>query len=86
MPEQEPNKQEQNPFQQILEKLNTMESTIKSLQEENTSMKAQFKDFSDFNASLLNQGGGTPKSEPDDKAKTERRQYLDKICREEMIK
>lgn len=49
-------------------------------------MKAQFKDFSDFNASLLNQGGGTPKQEPHDEEKLKRRQYLDKICREEMIK
>ena len=86
MAENDTNKDVQSPFQQILEKIGTLESTIQSLQKENTAMKAQFKEFSDFNASLLNSGGGTPKSEPDNKVKTERRQYLDKICREEMIK
>lgn len=86
MAETEDKNETKTPFQQILEKIGTLESTIQSLQKENTAMKAQFKEFSDFNASLLNSGGGTPKSEPTDKAKTERRQYLDKICREEMIK
>ena len=86
MAETEDKKDIQSPFQQILQKLGTMESTIKSLQEENTAMKAQFKEFSDFNASLLNSGSGQPTTDATDEAKLKRRQYLDDICRKGAMK
>ena len=86
MANQETNKSEENPFSQILEKLASQEATIKAQQEQIAKMEAQFKDFSDFNKSLLNQGTGTPHVDADEKAKTERRQYLDNICRKGMMK
>lgn len=86
MAEEKDNIQPENPFQQLLAKMSELEGQIKELEKENTSIKAQFKDFSDFNASLLNQGSGQPSVKPDNKAVAERRQYLDDICRKGAMK
>lgn len=85
MPE-EPNTQVKTPFEQLLEKINAQDARLQALETENTNLKAQFKDFSDFNASLLNQGSGQPSSKADDEAKKKRRQYLDDICRKGAMK
>ena len=75
-----------SPFQQILEKINTLEAENKALNEKVSHMEGQFKDFSDFNASLLNQGSGQPSQSNDDEAKRKRRQYLDDLCRKGAMK